>query len=121
MRTGVDVDEPCAERRRDGQLVAQEVDRLQVEGIVRAGQIDEVGRVDGDRAEPKVREPGPVGTKFAWRQGPPAPGRGVVAEDLEGVEADRLGPLDRCHHPATERQVGAEPTAVGKHAMHRSG
>ena len=115
VRAGMDVDEARAERRRDGQLVAQEVDRLHVERLVGPGKVEEIRRVDRDRTHARFVESRPERGELARRFRTATPGRRVVAEDLERVQADRLRSIDRGDHPPAERQVGAEPAAVGKH------
>ena len=50
----------------------------------------------------------------------PPPGRRVVAEDLERVEPDLVGSVDRPDHRRSERQVGADPSAIRVHGGHRT-
>ena len=71
--------------------------------------------MDGDRTHPELGQAGPEGRQLRGRLGSPTPGGRVVAEDLEGVEPDLVAAVDGVDHPLAERQVGADPSAVGNH------
>ena len=57
MRPDVDVDEPGAKAGRRAQLAGEDRDRARVEVLVRAGQVDQVGRVDRDRPDVQLGQP----------------------------------------------------------------
>src|SRR5258705_8353750 len=117
MRTRVDVDERRPEAGRHLELATQDLDGPIEEVRVRTGQVHEIRRVDRDRSDVELRETGPEGGLLAWRLDSSAPGRRVVAEDLERRCPDLRGPLDGTDHPGAERKVSAESSAIGQHRL----
>jgi hypothetical protein len=74
--------------------------------------------MDGHGPDVELTEPLAERGLLPGRLVPATPRGRVVAEDLEGRRADRVGPLDRLDHPAAEGQVGTEPASVGEHPRH---
>ena len=118
VRAGVDVDEPGGERRAPpGARAASTVDRpSRRTSRLGSGEVHQVRGVDRDRRD-VVRDERARGRPASSRGGVGAtpPGGRVVGEDLERRGADRVGALDGLDHAVGERQVGAEPAAVGEH------
>ena len=120
MGAGVDVDEPRAEPGRAVDVMLQDLDRSLEEVRVATRQVHEVGGVDRDGPDVELAKLLAKRRLLLGRLGPSPPRGRVVAEDLERGRADRVGPLDRLDHPATEGQVGTEPASVGEHPRHPS-
>ena len=102
----------AVERGRRPQVVREELDRALEEVGLGAGEVDEVGGMDGDRADVPRGEPLAERRQLVGRLGAAAPGRRVVAEDLEGRRADLVGPLDGLRHAGRQRAGGHR--AVGR-------
>ena len=118
MGADVDVDEPCGETRRGTQVRREDGHRPPEQDVLRAGEVDQVRRVDGDRSDVAFGQPRTERLGLGRRALAASPGRRVVAEDLQRGGADLVGPIDGADHPATERQVGTEAASVGKHPRH---
>jgi hypothetical protein len=61
--------------------------------------------MDRDRCDRQLGEPPPEGLEAPWWLSSPAPGRGIVDEDLDRLGADDAGPIGGPQEPVTERQV----------------
>ena len=120
MRPDVDVDEPPEVAGRGAQLAGKQPDRSPEQVIFGAGQVDQVGGVDGDRPDVELDKAGPeLGLVDRWL-GTAPPRRRVVAPDLECLRPDLVRPLHGLDHARGEREVGAEASSVGKHPRHRT-
>ena len=121
MGADVDVQEPCPVGLGNGQLV-DEHHHGPVSGLrLRAREVHEVGRVDGQGCHVVVGEAGQERRQLHGRRGSPAPRRGVVAEHLERGHANVRGPIGRLDHACAQGQVGTQPTSVGEHGGKGSG
>ena len=120
MRPDMDVHVSGAEARRAPQLDGEEVDRSLEEVGIGSGQVHEVRGMDGDRADVMLAQPIPEGRQLLRRLLASPPRGRVVGEDLDRVGADVVGPVDGLHHPAAQRQVGAESSTVRQHGGHRT-
>ena len=121
VRPDVHVDEPGPVRRGDRQLARQHADRSLEEVVVRAGQVHEVGRVDGERPESQLRDPRPERRELGGELRAAAPRGRVVGEDLEAVGADRVGTLDGADHPGPQGEVRPQAAAAGQRGTRLSG
>ena len=120
VRSDVDVDEPTGEARRRTQVAGEDRHGAAEEVLLGAGQVDQVGGVDGDRPDVVLRQARAERRQLRRRLLATAPRRRVVDEDLERSGADLVGAVDGLDHAVAERQVGAEPSAIGKHPRHRT-
>ena len=115
MRADVDVDVRRAPRRRHAQLVRQHRHGSRVKLRLRPGEIDEVRGVDDERPDAGGREALAEGGQLGRERRPAAPRGRVVGEHLDRGRADLDGAIGGPDHALAEREVGADPSAVGEH------
>ena len=108
MRPDVEDDRVGVDRAGDVDGVLERRDRLLVELVVRARQVDEVERVAEHPVEadlgPSLLEALEVGGVVVRRP----PGARALGEHLHRVAADRLDAIDRRVDPSGGRDVGAD-------------
>ena len=121
MRSGVDVHDPGAEAHgRLSSDASSSIERSRRTSSAPARLIRyEAWTTSGAMSRPSraLAERRDLGRGL----GPPLPGRRVVAEDLEGGGPDLGRAIRGLHHPVGDREMSAEPPAVGKHRRHPSG
>ena len=90
---------------RDAQLIDHCIDRFVPEVLVGATQVDQVRRMNGDRAHAaRAKSVAKLG-KCLWLFLPAAPRGGVVCPDLDRRRADLLSPGGGLEQTYSERQV----------------
>src|SRR5207248_8566713 len=108
VRADVEDDPVGVDRAADLDRVLERRDRLLVEVVLRAREVDEVERVADDGADPglgaALLEPLEA-LRLVIRR---PPGAGALREDLDGVAAEVLGTVDRRVDTAGRGQVRAE-------------
>ena len=82
---------------------------------LRAGQVDEVGSVDGHGPNVVALERGPERGQFGRRPGAALPRGRIVGKDLERRRPDGRRSIRGTHHATAEGQMGADPGLEGRH------